>query len=141
MQGHPALPTIRVARPCNSSWELMEGDDRVRHCSNCDKDVYSSAGLSRAEILELITAREGVCMRVYRRADGTLVTGECGDARAASSVLTPQAAWRKAAWLVGLGLAGGAVLLLLASGLQKMRHQVLMGDIAEHDIDTVDSNL
>ena len=136
MQGHPALPTISIGRPCNSAWELMEGDDRVRHCTNCDKDVYSSMGLSRAQILEFITRREGVCMRLYRRPDGTIVTGECADLRAAVRPrLVRGGLFNLALWL--LGIIGMSVAAL---GLVAERKGLFTS--ADHgEIDRVDSNL
>lgn len=84
LEPHP-LDRVRVARPCNSSWDLMEGDDRVRHCSNCSKDVYNVAGLSRDEAMDVITGNGGtVCMRLFRRPDGTLSTSDCAGSRAAT---------------------------------------------------------
>ena len=137
MQGHPALPSIRVARPCNSSWELMKGDDRVRRCTNCDRDVYNAAGLNRAEGRALIEGRGGrTCMRLLRRADGTLITGECGDALAV--VASPAASRRTlamAAWLLGIVGIGAALVFLMAD---RIRHA---GYADGGEIDTIDSNL
>ncbi|HLK92181.1 MAG TPA: hypothetical protein VKZ18_19970 [Polyangia bacterium] len=74
-----ALPRLTIATPCATDWEGMKGDARVRRCSSCDKDVYSTKALTRAELERLITEREGPlpCMRIYRRPDGTVVTRDC----------------------------------------------------------------
>ncbi len=74
-----ALPRLTIATPCAVDWESMKGDARVRHCSSCNKDVYSTKALTRAELDRLITEREGQlpCMRIYRRPDGTIVTRDC----------------------------------------------------------------
>jgi hypothetical protein len=37
----PLLDNLRVASPCNVSWEAMTGDDWVRFCGSCEKSVYS----------------------------------------------------------------------------------------------------
>jgi hypothetical protein len=73
------LEDLRIASPCSASWEEMSGDDRVRHCAHCDKDVYDVAGLTRSEALALLHEREGasLCLRMYRRADGTVLTADC----------------------------------------------------------------
>lgn len=73
------LEDLRIASPCNKSWELMLGDDRVRHCSSCDKDVFNLAGMARAEALQLIANQigEGICLRLFRREDGTVLTADC----------------------------------------------------------------
>lgn len=56
----------------------MAGDERVRHCASCDLNVYNSAEMTGEEIRELVARTEGrLCMRLYRRADGTLLTKDC----------------------------------------------------------------
>lgn len=56
----------------------MSGDDRVRFCSDCKLNVYNLAGMTRREATELITLQEGrLCVRFFRRKDGTLVTRDC----------------------------------------------------------------
>ena len=56
----------------------MEGDERVRHCAECSLNVYNFAEMTREEVSALIERREGrVCARLYRRADGTVLTRDC----------------------------------------------------------------
>lgn len=72
------LDQVRIATPCTASWDGMVGDDRVRHCGQCDLNVYNVTAMSRDEAERLIVAREGrLCMRVYQRADGTILTQDC----------------------------------------------------------------
>jgi hypothetical protein len=72
------LDQIQVASPCSASWDAMKGDDRMRFCSECSKHVYRFDGMSRGEILELLQEAEGgVCVRLARRRDGTIVTNDC----------------------------------------------------------------
>jgi len=72
------LKNLRVATPCETSWESMAGDERVRHCSLCSLNVYNFAEMSRDEIRALLVRTEGrICGRLYRRADGTLMTSDC----------------------------------------------------------------
>jgi hypothetical protein len=74
----PVLDNIRVASPCNASWDDMVGDDQVRHCGICDKDVFNLSNLTREDAEAVITATEGaLCTRYYRRADGTIITSDC----------------------------------------------------------------
>lgn len=76
---HDALfASIRIATPCDASWEAMAGDDRVRHCGLCERKVYDFAQLTRAEIVTLLQDHgELPCARLHRRADGTLITADC----------------------------------------------------------------
>jgi hypothetical protein len=57
----------------------MIGDDRVRHCAQCDLDVFNLTSMTRAEAESLIaSANEGrVCVRLFRRSDGTVLTRDC----------------------------------------------------------------
>lgn len=72
------LNHLRIASPCDASWEAMTGDDRVRHCAHCDRNVYQVAHLTTAEVAALFQA-DGLapCLRLWRRADGTVLTADC----------------------------------------------------------------
>jgi hypothetical protein len=72
------LENVRVASPCRADWNLMEGDDRVRFCQSCTKNVYNLSALSKTEAEKLIAEKEGkLCVRFYQRADGTVLTDNC----------------------------------------------------------------
>jgi hypothetical protein len=74
----PLLDNVAIAAPCQASWDEMVGDDRVRFCGQCEKNVYNLSALPRDEAEALLAAREGnVCVRLYRRADGTVLTTDC----------------------------------------------------------------
>ena len=73
-----SIDRLRIATPCPVGWEQMTGDDRVKFCDQCKLNVYNIAELSRTEVEELITRSEGrICARLYRRADGTVITKDC----------------------------------------------------------------
>ena len=72
------LSGIRIAKPCPASWAAMRGDDRIRFCEQCGLNVYNLSDLSKREAKELVAEREGrLCVRFYRRADGTVLTDNC----------------------------------------------------------------
>lgn len=74
----PLLDRIEIASPCSASWEAMRGDDRVRFCESCQKNVYDLSAMARAEAEQLVADREGsLCVRFYRRQDGTVMTADC----------------------------------------------------------------
>lgn len=74
----PTLNDIRVARPCSADWEAMRGTDRVRHCADCELNVYNLSALGAEAALNLVQEKEGRrCVRFYRRADGTILTKDC----------------------------------------------------------------
>lgn len=78
MNPNEVLSRIKIASPCPARWESMQGNDRVRFCSQCQKNVYNLSAMSAEESADLIHATEGrLCARLYRREDGTLLTANC----------------------------------------------------------------
>jgi hypothetical protein len=74
----PVLDDVRVASPCKVAWEAMVGDDQVRRCAVCDKDVFNLSGMTRDDAEAVITAANGtLCVRYFKRADGTILTADC----------------------------------------------------------------
>ena len=74
----PVLEDLRVAAPCDVTWDSMLGNGRARHCAKCDKDVFNISGMTRAEAQSFLLDRAGgACIRFYRRADGTVMTSDC----------------------------------------------------------------
>jgi TonB family protein len=72
------LSSLKVAAPCTVSWESMEGGDRVRHCSQCDKNVYNLTDMTKAEANEFLTlTAQSACVNFYKRADGTVISDNC----------------------------------------------------------------
>lgn len=106
-----ALEDIRIASPCNASWDAMTGDDRVRFCGSCQKNVFNLSNMSRDDAEALIEKTEGrVCVRFYRRRDGTVLTQDCP---------VGLRAVRRRLALIGAGLAAGLGLLAAFLGLRR----------------------
>ena len=72
------LDTLRVASPCKEPWDRMVGTDRVRDCAKCEKPVFDLSTLTTEEA-EALLATRGVtmCVRFFKRADGTVLTADC----------------------------------------------------------------
>jgi hypothetical protein len=72
------LEGVRVAAPCKADWGKMVGDERVRYCGQCSLHVYNLSGMTKREAEGLVANSEGrLCMRFYRRADGSILTSNC----------------------------------------------------------------
>ena len=72
------LAKVRVASPCRVGWDQMIGSERMRFCGQCSLNVYNLSGMKRADAESLIAANEGrLCVRFYRRADGSIITQDC----------------------------------------------------------------
>ena len=121
------LDRIGIASPCDANWNEMDGDARVRLCGQCATHVYDASAMTRAELSALIEATGGrVCARLYRRADGTLLTADC-----------PRAFERlkaRAAWI-------GGSLATLAAGVMGVALFVARGRAADikkvHAVETL----
>ena len=72
------LELVQVQEPCTVPWSSMKGDERIRRCELCRKDVYNLSGMTRAQAeLLLDGSQEKLCVRMVRRADGTVMTSDC----------------------------------------------------------------
>lgn len=72
------INSINVAKPCSELWEDMKGDHRMRKCSSCRLNVHNLSAMNASEIEALLKSPHvGTCIRLYRRADGTLITKDC----------------------------------------------------------------
>lgn len=72
---------LRVAAPCPARWEDMVGDERTRHCAECNLNVYNFSAMAADEVQKLVAASRTngsrLCARFYRRTDGTVLTQDC----------------------------------------------------------------
>lgn len=73
----PVLDNLRVATPCRASWADMVGDDRSRHCGDCNKQVFNISGMTRADAEALLSGGNTPCVRYFQRADGTILLADC----------------------------------------------------------------
>jgi hypothetical protein len=127
----PMLDELKVASPCSASWADMLGDDRVRFCLACEKNVYDLSAMRRDEAEALLASRADgeLCVRYYQRADGTILTSDC-----------PVGAKRKRRKQLALAVAGAGA--MAAAAVMEFRRDVCatrqggiaptMGEIAVH---------
>jgi hypothetical protein len=95
-----AFDAVDIVRQCPASWRKMKGDDRVRFCSICNKNVYNLSNMTQDEAYQVIADTEGkFCSRFLRRPDGTIVTRDC-------PTLPRSTAWGRAALGSILSLLG-----------------------------------
>lgn len=72
------LNNIKIASPCSANWDEMNGNNQKRFCGDCQLNVYNLSGMTKAEAEKLLMDSEGkVCVRFYKRADGTVLTQDC----------------------------------------------------------------
>lgn len=76
------LDRLTLKTPCTASWDAMVGDGSVRHCCQCNRNVYDLRAMDpdEAEAFlddHLATTGSLPCARLYRRPDGRVMTSEC----------------------------------------------------------------
>ena len=78
MKKNNPLNNIRIASPCSANWDEMFGDERKRYCSDCKLNVYNLSDMTQTEAENFLINAEGrVCIKFYRRTDGTVLTQDC----------------------------------------------------------------
>ncbi len=72
------MDNIKIASPCAADWDAMIGNERSRHCGDCKLNVYNLSDMTRREAENFLIQAEGrVCVRYFKRADGTVLTVDC----------------------------------------------------------------
>ena len=131
------LDDLTIASPCAANWEEMPGDERARFCSSCRLHVYDLSGMSRKDAEKLVFQKEGrLCVRFFRRDDGTILTRDCPVGLAAARARLA----RMAAFVLGLFAMLGTSACKSAKKPEKLMGrmgavaappQVEMGDVAD----------
>lgn len=120
----PVLPNMRVAAPCNASWDAMTGDDRARHCGECKQQVFNLSALTTEQAESLIREKHGdLCVRYFKRKDGTVLTADC---KVGAKKRERRRTVAASAIAISLFGAGGSV----ASHLESDRDEHVMGRFA-----------
>jgi hypothetical protein len=71
------LDSISSPLPCSADWNEMIGDERVRFCRGCEKNVYNLSAMSRREASRFAARNAGkACVRYVRLADGRVQTAD-----------------------------------------------------------------
>jgi hypothetical protein len=71
------LDSIDIPQPCSADWDEMRGDERVRFCGACAKNVYNLSAMPRREARRLVALNAGkICVRYVRLANGRVRTSD-----------------------------------------------------------------
>ncbi len=72
------LDNVKIASPCSQDWDAMIGVGRKRYCGECKLNVFNLSQMTRQEAESFLINSEGrLCVRFYRRSDGTILTQDC----------------------------------------------------------------
>src|SRR4029079_15917611 len=60
------IEKIEVKSPCNEHWNEMIGNEQIRFCSHCAKNVNNISEMTRKEATRLVRRHYGqLCVRYY----------------------------------------------------------------------------
>lgn len=119
---------LKLASPCTASWAAMGGDERVRFCGMCSKNVYNLSAMTEGEVDKLFNSTDGrLCVRFLQRADGTIITDDCPVGLRAVRARSRQvyAACALAVSMAAAYLCGGAWLSRRDAASSEARSQAL----------------
>jgi hypothetical protein len=69
------LDHLTVKEPCRAEWREMQGNDEVRFCDHCAKNVHNLSAMTRADALRLVEeSRGGLCIRLEKTSTGSVFT-------------------------------------------------------------------
>jgi hypothetical protein len=67
-----------LKQPCSVAWDKWPEGEKVRFCNQCNLNVHNLSGMSDEEVKDLLANKnERVCIFMYQRRDGTVVTDNC----------------------------------------------------------------
>ena len=86
------LDTITIDKPCTASWEGMVGDDRVRFCTTCGKNIHDLSKMTDTD-KSILMNKDAIAIdqdplgkegdRLYQSADLDVWTKPLGNGRVA----------------------------------------------------------
>lgn len=139
------LNNIKIASPCSADWDQMSGDERKRFCGECKLNVYNLSGMTRTEAEDLIAGTEGrLCVRFYRRTDGTVLTKDCPVGWAAVKRRVSRIATAAASMVFGIFAGVGFSSYFnqeekyqrtMGTMVKTPPQQPLMGDVSFNDVE------
>lgn len=58
---------FQIVSPCGQSWDEMKGNDKVRLCEHCEKEVNNVSAMTRKDAVRLVRGSDGqICLRYYQ---------------------------------------------------------------------------
>ena len=127
MSKQSPLNNMRIASPCSADWAGMIGTERKRYCGDCKLNVYNISGMTLPEAETLLEQSEGrLCVRFFRRSDGTIITRNCPVGWAKVKDRVSRVA--TAAFSLLMTLFAGVGIMSLFSKNERQRERYEMGD-------------
>lgn len=121
---HLALKEIKIASPCHVTLDKMEDRGKCFYCNDCKLNVYHFSNLNSAEIAILLNENnEKLCIGMFKREDGTVITKDCPLGLADLGLVYRQGGFLKAASFLILVVIGTGITAVMAEGYLRKETQ------------------
>src|SRR5882724_6333055 len=71
------LDRVYLKKPCSTEWNLMEGNDQIRFCIECNKQVHNLSSMTRKQAEDLLAEAGGeLCAKFDRDDRGNILTAD-----------------------------------------------------------------
>ncbi|MGB7161020.1 MAG: hypothetical protein WBD40_23365 [Tepidisphaeraceae bacterium] len=99
-----SLQQVRVAEPCPVAWDSMQGDDKARFCSHCNRHVHNLSAMPQDEAQRLVCESAGrLCIAYVPNERGGVTPLEYAKPK------QPRYGWKLVAAIGGLGGVASAL--------------------------------
>jgi Carboxypeptidase regulatory-like domain len=105
MMKKSTLDRVYLKKPCSTEWDVMEGNDQIRFCQECAKQVYDLSTLTRKQAEDLLAKAGGeLCAKFNRDDRGRIITADWVDRPVVFRMRLPGFTSAVVTALVGIGV-------------------------------------
>lgn len=69
------LENFEVPKPCSMNWDEMKGNEEIRHCDNCQHQIYNLSEMPKRRALKVLNQpNEKVCVSYLQDENNQVIT-------------------------------------------------------------------
>ena len=100
------LDRVYLKTPCSTEWNLMEGNEQIRFCIECNKQVHNLSSMTREQAEDLLAKAGGeLCAKIDRDERGNIITADQLKHTSLFRIPSPRFTSAAVAALLGIGIA------------------------------------
>ena len=100
------LDRVYLKNPCSTQWNLMDGNEQIRFCIDCNKQVHNLSSMTREQAEDLLAKAGGeLCAKIDRDDRGRIITIDQLNQRSLFRIRPPRFTSAAVAALLGIGIA------------------------------------
>ena len=69
-----SIDAIRISSPCKISWSSMKGNEQIRFCEQCGRNVHNLSAMNRRQVKKImnLSSNERICVGFNMDKDGAI---------------------------------------------------------------------